>query len=351
MSIDISTASETQLPFDHIPLIDIQALYGNDPIARQQVADQLGHAAHHVGFFYISGHQLSKAVQEALLTQTKAFFDLSFEAKMQYYAGKFGIKHRGYVPEGEEVIDPTRKPDRKEAFDLSWDLPEDDPDVLAGKPMHGSNVWADLPDFKKDIGAYYAEVIALGRVLLRGFELALGLEVDTLNRLVTKPTSQLRLLHYPYDETVVDVQGIGAHTDMELFTILLPTAPGLEVMNSAGQWIDAPPIEGAFVVNIGDMTEALSGGRFVATSHRVRKVAEERYSFPLFFACDYDVQIEPLPQFRTPETVAKYPLLIAGEHLFSVSSDGFAYMKKMKEAGTLTFHSSTQKFGQHRQTM
>jgi len=73
MSIDISTASTTPLPFDHIPLIDIQALYGDDPIARQQVADQLGHAAHHVGFFYITGHQLGKALQEALLAQTKAF--------------------------------------------------------------------------------------------------------------------------------------------------------------------------------------------------------------------------------------------------------------------------------------
>lgn len=344
-------SSDSKQPFDHIPLINISGLYSDDPLIRKKVADELGHAAHHVGFFYITGHRLGRDLQDGLLKQTKSFFALSLDEKMRYYAGNFGIKHRGYVPEGEEVIDPTKKPDRKEAFDLSWNLPEDDPDVMAGKPMHGSNVWPELPDFKQDVSAYYQAVIELGRILLRGFELALGLQVDTLNRLVTKPTSQLRLLHYPYDVTAVDVSGIGAHTDMELFTILLPTAPGLEVMNSAGEWIDAPPIEDAFVVNIGDMVEALSGGLFVATSHRVRKVAEERYSFPLFFACDYDVKIEPLPQFATPETLAKYPPLIAGQHLFEVSAQGFSYMRKMIADGRIKLSKPKMSFGQHQSSL
>ncbi|KAA8732427.1 isopenicillin N synthase family oxygenase [Acinetobacter qingfengensis] len=343
--------SKNPKAFDHIPVIDICGLYSNDLEQQKLVATQLGHAAENVGFFYITGHKIPPQIFEKLLNQAKAFFALPLDEKMKYYAELHGIKHRGYVPVGEEgygSADEDSPDDNKEAFDLSWDLPENDPDVLANKPMHGSNVWADLPEFQQDVSDYYQEVIALGRVLLRGFELALGLKLNDLNQLVNKPTSQLRLLHYAYNPNIEDKLGFGAHTDMELFTILKPTTSGLEVMNSEGVWIDAPPIENAYVINIGDMTEALSGGRFIATSHRVRKVKEERYSFPLFFACDYDVIIEPLPQFSTIESRQKYPPLKAGQHLFEVSAKGFRYMKRMVRNGEIILSGNDVTFGKHR---
>ncbi|MCH4247169.1 MAG: isopenicillin N synthase family oxygenase [Acinetobacter populi] len=342
--------SENPKAFNHIPVIDISGLYSDDLEQQKLVANNIGYAAENVGFFYITGHQIATDTFEKLLQQAKAFFALPLEEKMRYYAGLSGIKHRGYVPVGEEgygALDEDIVDDNKEAFDLSWDLAEDDPDVVAKKPMHGSNVWVDLPNFKQDVNAYYQEAIALGRVLLHGFELALGLKPNELNRLVNKPTSQLRLLHYAYHANAEDKLGFGAHTDMELFTILKPTTAGLEVMNSEGVWIDAPPIENAFVINVGDMTEALSGGRFIATSHRVRKVKEERYAFPLFFACDYDVIIEPLPQFSTPESRQKYPPLKAGQHLFEMSAKGFKYMKRMVRDGEIVLTGSEVTFGKH----
>ena len=100
---------------------------------------------------------------------------------------------------------------------------------------------------------------------------------DYFEKLISTPPSQLRLVHYPFNAEAQDRQGIGAHTDYECFTLLLPTADGLEVLNGNNEWIDAPVIDGCFVVNIGDMLEVLSNGRFIATSHRVRKVKEERY--------------------------------------------------------------------------
>jgi len=72
-------------------------------------------------------------------------------------------------------------------------------------------------------------------------------------------------------------------------------------MNEAGAWIDAPPLPNAYAVNIGDMLELWTNGEFVATSHRVRKVREERYSFPLFFAVDYNTRIAPMPRCSAPE--------------------------------------------------
>ncbi len=226
------------------------------------------------------------------------------------------------MPPGEEVF-YGQKPDRKEAFDVPIDVPADDPDVLAGKsPFLGPVQWPDDPAFKEHVAAYYGAVSELARRLFSGFALALDLAGDLVRSIpleAAKPAEAHSLSLFAADAPA-DEPGIGAHTDYECFTILLPTAPGLEVMNGEGEWIDAPPIEGAFVINIGDMLEAWSNGTFVATSHRVRKVKEERYSFPYFATCDYHTIVSPLPQFVTAERPAKFkPTRVGGS---PVRADG-----------------------------
>ena len=119
-----------------------------------------------------------------------------------------------------------------------------------------------------------------------------------------------------------------------MFTLLHATSPGLEVLNGEGQWIDAPPVPGAYVVNVGDMLEILTNGAFVATSHRVRKVSAERYSFPLFFCLDHDTRIEPLPRFVSPENPARASL-VAGEHLYAQTMQTFTYLKERLAQGQI----------------
>jgi isopenicillin N synthase-like dioxygenase len=252
--------------------------------------------------------------------------------------------HRGYVPAGEEGL-ATGMPEMKEAFDTALDLPADDPDYLAGNPMLGPNVWPDLPGFAEVVTAYYDAVIDVGNRLLWAFAVALGEDPDTFSQHATKTPSQLRLIHYPYNPDVVDGEGIGAHTDYECFTLLKPTAPGLEVMNGAGEWIDVPPVPGTFVVNIGDMLELWTNGEFVATSHRVRKVAEERYSFPLFFNVDYHTEVKPLPQFVSRGDKIR-PTLRAGEHLFAQTAQTFAYLRSRVDSGDLVLPDGSLGVGQ-----
>jgi len=319
--------------FNHLPVIDIAGMYSDDLNSRKKVAIELGEAARNSGFFYITGHQVTADLRSALLKQTQAFYALPYEQKMHYYIGK-SLAHRGYVPEGEEIYDKAIK-DKKEAFDIGLELGLDDVDVKAGTPMHGPNIWPDLPDFRKDVSAYYQAVMALGEILFHGFALALEMPENYFDAFIKKPTSQLRLVHYPYDPTLKDSQGIGAHTDYECFTILLPTAPGLEVMNNGGNWIDAPPIENAFIVNIGDMLEIWTGGTFVATTHRVRKVTQERYSFPLFVACDYHTKVSPLPPFATVEACRQYAAIDAGAHLYAQTAQTFNYLMQQLADGTL----------------
>ncbi len=324
--------------FSSLPIIDVSGLYASAPEARSAVAREIGDAARNVGFFYITGHKISRERRAELLEAAKRFFALPEAEKMKFYIGQ-SQNHSGYVPAGEEGF-YGQKPDRKEAYDIGIDIPADDPEVASGKvPMLGPVQWPADPDFKQKVGAYYAEISDLARTLFRGFALALDMPEDFFAPYLTRPPSQLRLIHYPYAaEAPADEPGIGAHTDYECFTILIGTAPGLEVMNGAGEWIDAPPVEDAFVINIGDLLEAWSNGNFIATSHRVRKVAEERYSFPFFATCDYHTVVAPL---------------VSGDHLLSQTAQTFAYFRKRIEEGTFKLPDSAlalSSFGQEART-
>jgi isopenicillin N synthase-like dioxygenase len=318
--------------FTSVPIVDISGLRSADPAERERVAGEIGRAAREVGFLYVTGSGIDESRFERMLTATKEFFALPVEEKMRSYIG-LSRCHRGYVPVGEEGVE-NGTPDLKEAFDTALDLPADDPDYLAGNPMLGPNTWPDLPDFAEAVTDYYDAVLEVGHLLLRAFAVALDEDPDVFSRHATKTPSQLRLVHYPYNPDARDGLGIGAHTDYECFTLLKPTAPGLEVLNGAGQWIDVPPVEGTFVVNIGDLLELWTNGAFVATSHRVRRVVEERYSFPLFFNVDYDTEVKPLPQFASADGRDRPPLR-AGEHLFAQTAQTFAYLRNRIHSGEL----------------
>jgi isopenicillin N synthase-like dioxygenase len=329
--------------FTSVPIVDISRLHSPDRAERDRVAGELGKAASEVGFLYVSGAGVDDTLFERMLAATKEFFALPLEVKMRSYIG-LSRCHRGYVPSGEEGL-ATGMPELKEAFDTALDLPADDPDYLAGNPMLGPNTWPELPGFAEAVTAYYHAVLDVGHRLLWAFAVALGEDPDTFSKHATKTPSQLRLIHYPYNPDAVDGEGIGAHTDYECFTLLKPTAPGLEVMNGDGEWIDVPPMPGTFVVNIGDMLELWTNGAYVATSHRVRKVKEERYSFPLFFNVDYHTEVKPLPQFASREGKQR-PALRAGEHLFAQTAQTFAYLRSRVESGELVLPDGSLQIGQ-----
>lgn len=322
--------------FQSLPLVDVSGLRSKDRTTRQTTAQSLGDAARDAGFLYVTGHGVSPALIERFQARVREYFAQSHEAKMRNYIG-FSSNHSGYVPEGEEQFYGS-KPDRKEAYDVGFDMREPE----HARAMLGPNQWPDMPGFREDVKAYYDAAFELGNLLFRGFALALGLPEDGFTRHVNRPPSQLRLIHYPYNPDITeDTPGIGAHTDYECFTILLPTAPGLEVLNGAGEWIDVPLIDGAFVINIGDMMEILSNGAFMATSHRVRKVAEERYSFPMFCNLDYDCRIEPIPELLDDTEPARYEPQVCGDHLFAQTAQTFAYLKERIAKGELTLPDGT----------
>lgn len=320
-----------------LPVIDLSGLFTDDSADKQRVAQELGEAARTSGFFYITGHGVPQALIDAAFAASKEFHEKPRSFKMKSWSG-FTTHHRGYVPFEENGTCFPKSINFNEAWDMSFDAPADHPDYLAGWRMTGPNVWPEIPGWRETISGYYDAIFNLGLRLLDALALELGVPSEELTRHITCPTSQLRLLRYIENDMpqTKDITGISAHSDFECFTILLQGAPGLQVMNAEDVWIEAPPIPGTFIVNIGDIFETWSGGQFKSTQHRVINTGKERYSMPLFFGLDYHAVIEPLEKFRTPETIAKYPPIKAGDHLMRMSVQAFRYMADARAQGVFT---------------
>lgn len=312
---------------DHyaLPIVDISRLDSEHLEDRLAVARDLDRACANSGFLYIKGAQLNRTLFDRLLARAKAYFALPVETKMARYIG-LSENHSGYVPVGEERF-ASGSDDLKEAYDIGFDYQR----AEGRRPLLGPNIWPDMPGFQDDVQAYYRHVTGIGAQLYRSFALALGLDENHFDALTDTPPSQLRLIHYPFDASARDRPGIGSHTDYECFTLLFATTPGLQIVDKQGKWKDLPLIDGTLIMNIGDMMEIMSNGRYVATRHRVKKVAQERYSFALFHACDYDHVVEPV----VPGEAPRYAPLKGGEHLYNQTAQTFAYLKQRIASGSL----------------
>jgi isopenicillin N synthase-like dioxygenase len=149
---------------------------------------------------------------------------------------------------------------------------------------------------------YIDAVTDVGHRVLRVVSLALGLDEDWFDRhLTAEPTVLFRIFRYPPTETREEAEGsmewsVGEHTDYGLLTLLAQDdAGGLEVHTRDG-WIAAPPLADAFVVNLGDMLERMTGGVYKSTPHRVRNAsARDRLSLPLFLDPAWGAEVLPVP--------------------------------------------------------
>jgi isopenicillin N synthase-like dioxygenase len=300
-----------------IPVIDVSGLRSGEVTRRLAVAGELGAACRDVGFFYVTGHDFPAPLLGQVFDAARTFFALSVSDKQ-----RLSIKHsphnRGYVEMQGERLQQDAPPDRKEAFNIGLDLAAQHPDVLAGKPFRGINVWPSISGWREQMLAYYEACWSLGRRIHRGFALDLALPEDFFDDKLDAPMATLRLLHYPAraDNKVPDQPGAGEHTDYGNITILATDGvAGLEVRARDGGWLDAPHIPGTLICNIGDCLMRWTNDVYVSTPHRVRVPDRERYSIAFFLDPNPDAVVATLPGFADARGASKYPAITGAEYL------------------------------------
>lgn len=314
-----------------LPVIDIAPLYAGDQAGWSAVAEQIDRACRDWGFFYITGHPIGAARIDALLAAAKRFFALPVAEKLRIDITR-SAHHRGYGAVASEQLDPQRPSDLKETFDMGLHLPLDHPEVAAGKPLRGPNRHPDLPGWAELLEQHYADMQELAKTLLRAMTLALGIPCEFFDRRFHEPISVLRLIHYPprHAASSAEQQGAGAHTDYGCITLLYQDdAGGLQVRSVDGQWIDAPPLAGSFVVNIGDMLARWSNDRYKSTPHRVISPLDvDRYAMPFFAEPHPDTEISCLPGCASADNPPKYPPVTSAEYLLARFADTYAYRRE-----------------------
>lgn len=260
-----------------IPIVDFASYLSPtaSPSDRAAVAQKLVAACRDIGFVYIINHGIPQALVDETFFWSQKFFALPQNEKMKAPHPPGYAVHRGYSWPGLEKVsqvitshessdDPHIQTklravgDCKESFEVGSEEGKEQP-----------NIWfpeETLPGFRKFTTEFYWTCNKLAMELIKALSLGLGLpDTDYLMKFHSGHSNQLRLLHYPpIPASSLENQSAArmpAHTDWGTITFLFQDqCGGLEVQTSNGDYVQAEPVEGAVIMNIGDMLMRWSNG-------------------------------------------------------------------------------------------
>lgn len=280
----------------NLPVLNLSQL-SEGPESAARFRDELRAATHDVGFFYLTGTGVPPELTKRLHRAARTFFELP-EADKLSIENIRSPHFRGYTRIGGERT--QGKVDWREQIDIG---PERD--TVSGGPAYnrllGPNLWPDAqPELREIVAEWHARLSEVARTLLRAWALALGAEETYFEENFGDPSTLIKIVRYPGSDAPEPQQGVGAHKDSGVLTLLWvePGKGGLQVERD-GAWVDAPPVDDAFVVNIGELLEYATRGYLKATNHRVisPKAPDDRISIPFFFnpALDRTLPLIDLP--------------------------------------------------------
>ncbi len=325
MTTDFAKATQTNA--QSIPIIDVSGAISGTDI--QGVASAIHAAAIDHGFFYIKGHGIDQTLMDQAFAVSKAFFDLP---KARKSTVAVDTHQRGWMAQGMSRLPGSKTHDLKEVFFWGTETAIDDPDVIAGKPLCAVNQWpADFPRLQADLIPYYDAVCNAARKVMAAVAVSLDMPASFFDAAYAKPLARGQLVYYPASTAKDEAEqrfGVAPHTDFGVLTVLLQdNSGGLQVRAKSGDWIEAPPIPGTLVCNIGDLLARWTNDKFASTVHRViNRSAGARYSIPVFFDPHTDTVIDPKDLGVAPDQ-SKYPAVKAGEHIAGRNAKSFAQYK------------------------
>ena len=289
-----------------IPVIDLEDYFTNgSDKALAQVASELKVACEEVGFFIITGHRVAQSLVETMFEVTRKFHGLPLDDKQTILMDRPGwsLGGVGYLPLKNMKLPARDKGNFNEAFIIKRDhaIGMDD------------NQWPEaslLPDFRAVVEQYAAALSALGKRLLPVFAAALDMPPTFFDEAFQSPLYRLRMTHYPpVTETHDDEFGIAPHVDTTFCTILAQDQPGLTIFSERRQqWINAPMLENAFIVNSGELLKHWTNDRFISVKHFANNNtgAASRYSIPFFLNANSAYTMTCIPSCCGPGNPAKY---------------------------------------------
>lgn len=285
-----------------VPVLDMSTARTADGRFDPDFIEALRDATHNVGFFQITGYGERAGQAQELLDTIARFFRLPLEERLKL-DNRGSAQFRGYTRLGKEI---TRgRADSREQIDFG---PERAPlaEVPADRPylnLQGPNQWPEsFPDLESVAMEWAALMSSIGAELLSAISVSLGLPEDYFAEpFESAPAWMGKLVHYVGGNQVPEAgnQGVGAHADYGFVTLLLQDLVGGLEVKPYGQdeWITVQPIEGALVVNLGEMLEVATNGYLMATIHRVTAppAGVDRYSVPFFWSPRLDSVIDTIP--------------------------------------------------------
>ena len=303
-----------------LPIIDLTGFQTASDAEFESLAEKLGQACRESGFFYIVGHGVDRQLQERMFCEAQTFFSRP-DAEKNQLNKQFSNANRGYEPIGNQTLEAGAPPDLKEGFYIGLEHGDDHPMVQAERFNYGKNQWPEeANDFKETAMTYIESLASLAETLMSLIAVSLKLPKDFFQSFCTDPLMTLRLLHYPPQpvSALPNEKGCGAHTDFGGLTLLLQDENGgLQVWgHEQNTWLDATPIPGSYVVNLGDMIARWTNDHYRSTLHRViNKSGTERYSIPFFFSGHPDHEVRCIPTCLAEGDVPKYPPITVEAHI------------------------------------
>ena len=307
-----------------IPVIDMGPLRNGS--GATAVGKALHQASQEVGFIYVTNHGIPDDLIKRAHASALAFFRQPEEVKDLVAISK---SHRGWLRMGGAVMGDGMPYDLKESF--LWGTEDSAGNTPTDHPLRGANMWPDgIAHFRDVSKTYFDQAHLVAYDLMRGFALGLGLEEGFFLSSAAKPLSRASYVYYPSQSALPqDGQyGAGPHTDFGVLTVLYQDSiGGLQVQDLAGGWIDAPPMDGTLVINVGDLLERWTGGAYRSTPHRVINASgQERLSLVLAYDPGPDTVIDAHQILGTNAVTVEDPIS-CGDYLIRRFERAFAYRR------------------------
>ena len=285
------------------PRFNLEHFENSSGVERKKRSEALDKICIETGFLIIEGHGVPKKVINEQWDIVSNFFSSPLDIKREVRVPYSGYPY-GWIGPDQEALAASKgeetPPDLKESFNGGpLNIPKNIKDPAAYEFCYQPSLWPQIDGFREIWESYYSEMESLAKRIMVAFAEALVLESSYFDSFINNPISALRALYYPETKDIIidKQQRAGAHTDYGSLTILLPQTgtTGLQIKKKS-TWIDVPALEDCFVINIGDLMELWTAGRWVSTLHRVvaKPNQSSRKSLAYFHQPDWEAIIKPI---------------------------------------------------------